>query len=174
MRRDQLELDRHVRIMHACEKGATGVYWGHRLVASFLYRDLLAPLGDMHAHEVAHYALFAQVIEARRSRTVFVPVLWCAGGILYGVMTALLGRRAIWKSTAVIEAIVVREITWVQAHCKGLDGHLDHVIQRVLQDEVAHQETAASQLPGVSRIDAVIIAVARMGAALSKRLAQKW
>ncbi|CAN0481145.1 unnamed protein product, partial [Phaeothamnion confervicola] len=96
--------------MHACEKGATGVYWGHRAVARVFYRDMIVQLDEMHGHEVSHYAIFGELMMARGVRTVIAPVFWCAGGIVYGVVTALAGRRAIWRSTAVIEAIVEREL----------------------------------------------------------------
>jgi ubiquinone biosynthesis monooxygenase Coq7 len=166
-------VDRHLRVIHACEKGATGVYWGHRLVAWVLYRDLVAALTEMHAHEMQHYDLFGKLIAEKRSRKVFAPVLWCAGGIVYGFLTALMGRRAIWRSTAVIESIVEKELTAAAAFFEARDRRIYEAIQTILIDEVEHKERAAEASPGLGRVDAVVTPAAEKGAAVSKTLAER-
>jgi demethoxyubiquinone hydroxylase (CLK1/Coq7/Cat5 family) len=67
------EFARQLRVIHACEKGATGVYWGHRLVASLLNRDVVPVLTQMHAHEMEHFALFGDILRRRGIRHVFAP-----------------------------------------------------------------------------------------------------
>jgi demethoxyubiquinone hydroxylase (CLK1/Coq7/Cat5 family) len=71
------EARRHLRVMHACEKGATGVYWGHRAVARVCFPDLVPELSVMHGHEVEHFAAFGRLMRARGVRTVIAPV-FCA------------------------------------------------------------------------------------------------
>ncbi|MBC7755417.1 MAG: demethoxyubiquinone hydroxylase family protein [Bdellovibrio sp.] len=93
MKNQEQNVDQHLRIMHACEKGATGVYYGHRLVATFFYRDLIPTLTEMHAHEMEHYTIFSKLMGKRGVKVVFLPIVWCGGGIIYGVFTALLGRK---------------------------------------------------------------------------------
>ncbi|AXQ27199.1 hypothetical protein D0B54_00170 [Solimonas sp. K1W22B-7] len=173
MDKDAALFDRHLRVIHACEKGATGVYWGHRLIAFAFYRDLIPQLTLMHAHETEHYALFGELIRQKRTRRVPFPVLWCGGGILYGVFTALFGRRAIWKSTAIIEGIVEKELTEAADFFQHRDATVHATILRILEDERQHKLEAQAHCPEAAAVDALIEPTAKGGAALSKTLAQR-
>jgi ubiquinone biosynthesis monooxygenase Coq7 len=164
---------RHLRVMHACEKGATGVYWGHRVVAWIFFRDLIPRLSEMHAHEMEHFAIFGSLIRQRRVRQVFAPVFWCAGGIVYGFVTALGGRRAVWKSTAVIEGIVERELLEAAAFFRERDPEVFAAIHRILLDELQHKELGESHAPGEHELDGVVSSAAQAGATVSKTLAEK-
>ncbi|MCM3562513.1 demethoxyubiquinone hydroxylase family protein [Hydrogenophaga intermedia] len=159
--------------MHACEKGATGVYWGHRLVASLLFRDLIPQLTEMHGHEVEHFAVFGGLMRARGVRPVVVPTLWCAGGIAYGVLTALGGRRAVWRSTAVIEGIVERELTEAARFFKGRDREVHRAIEVILQDELAHKTQGEANSPGEQAVDKFVTPLAKAGAQASKTFAER-
>lgn len=165
--------DRHLRVIHACEKGATGVYWGHRLLAFLFYRDLILPLTQMHAHEVSHYAIFGDLIKQKRTRRVLFPIFWCAGGIIYGFMTALFGRRAIWKSTEVIEGIVEKELIKAAEFFDGKDQVIHTAIMEILEDELQHKNDAHANCLGVAATDKIIEPAAKTGAYLSKKLAEK-
>ncbi|WP_394559511.1 demethoxyubiquinone hydroxylase family protein [Aquipseudomonas alcaligenes] len=164
---------RHLRIIHACEKGATGVYWGHRLIATLLYRNMLPQLNEMHRHEVEHFEIFGKLMQARGVRTVITPVFWCVGGILYGVITALAGRRAIWRSTAVIEAIVERELNEAAIYFQIGDPEVYQAIQQILIDELEHKLAGEANSPGAASIDRVIEPAARGGATAAKELAKR-
>lgn len=164
---------RHLRIIHACEKSATGVYWGHRLVATLLYRNMLSQLSEMHSHEVEHFEIFGRLMRDREVRTVIAPVFWCIGGILYGVTTALAGRRAIWRSTAVIEAIVERELNEAASYFQIRDPEVYEAIQQILIDELEHKLAGETNSPGVASIDRVVEPAARGGATAAKELAKR-
>jgi ubiquinone biosynthesis monooxygenase Coq7 len=163
----------HLRVMHACEKGATGVYWGHRLVASIAYRDIVPKLSEMHHHEMEHFAAFGGLMRSRGVRTVVAPVLWCAGGIAYGVLTALAGRRSVWRSTAAIEAIVERELTEAATFFKEKDAEVFSLIQKILAEEIQHKIAGEENSLGSKPIDRVIDPAANVGASVSKGLAER-
>jgi ubiquinone biosynthesis monooxygenase Coq7 len=164
---------RHLRVIHACEKGATGVYWGHRVVATLFFRDLIPQLSQMHAHEMEHFAIFAALMKSRRARPVVFPVLWCAGGIVYGVFTALGGRKAVWKSTAVIEGIVERELLEAAAFFETRDLEVHAAIQTILLDELEHKRQGEANSLGVGSLAVAVDSVAQLGAAASKKLAER-
>ena len=164
---------RHLRVIHACEKGATGVYWGHRLVASLFFRDLIPQLSQMHAHEMEHFALFGALMKSRRARTVLFPVVWCAGGIVYGFFTALAGRRAVWRSTAVIEGIVERELLEAASFFQARDPEVHSAIHSILLDELQHKEQGEAHSREGRKLDAIVDSAAQAGAAASKKLAEK-
>lgn len=165
--------NRHLRVMHACEKGATGVYWGHRLVAAIFFRDLIPQLSQMHAHEQEHFALFGNLMMARRTRTVMLPVLWCAGGIIYGFITALGGRQAVWKSTAIIEGIVERELLEAAAFFETRDYEVHSAIHKILLEELQHKEHGEANSMSTGKLDAVVRAAAKASALASKKIAEK-
>lgn len=162
---------RHLRVMHACEKGATGVYWGHRAIATVFYRSLVPQLTQMHAHEMEHFALFSALMKERGVRGVFAPILWCAGGIAYGMVTGMGGPRAVWKSTAVIEAIVERELHDAAHFFEFRDPEVFATIQHVLRDEVEHRRAGEDEAPGYQPLDNIVSAAANAGASASKKLA---
>jgi 3-demethoxyubiquinol 3-hydroxylase len=163
----------HLRVMHACEKGATGVYWGHRMVAAIAYRDIVPKLSEMHGHEMEHFAAFGTLMRSKGIRTVIAPVLWCAGGIAYGVLTAMAGRRSVWRSTAVIEAIVERELTEAAEFFKDKDSEVFSLIQKILAEEIEHKVAGEENSPGSAAIDRVIDPAANAGASVSKGLAER-
>jgi ubiquinone biosynthesis monooxygenase Coq7 len=173
MSTDSHLFNRHLRVIHACEKGATGVYWGHRLVASLFFRDLIPQLSQMHAHEMEHFALFGALMKSRHTRTVMFPVVWCAGGIIYGALTALGGRHAVWKSTAVIEGIVERELLEAAAFFEVRDPEICAAIRRILLDEQEHKQQGEANSPSTGKVGTVIGSAAQIGAATSKKLAER-
>jgi ubiquinone biosynthesis monooxygenase Coq7 len=125
----------------------------------------------MHSHEMEHFALFTELMRQRVVRPVVAPVFWCAGGIAYGVATALFGRRAIWKSTAVIEGIVERELMQAALYFENTDREVHGAMQRILVDELQHKQLAESRAPGAGSIDGVVSTAAKTGASVSKHLA---
>jgi ubiquinone biosynthesis monooxygenase Coq7 len=173
MSSDARLFNRHLRVIHACEKGATGVYWGHRLVAFLFFRDLIPQLSQMHTHEMEHFALFGELMKTRRTRTVLFPVLWCAGGIIYGAVTALGGRRAVWKSTAVIEGIVERELLEAAAFFEDRDPEICAAIHRILLDEREHKQQGEANSLDAGKVDASVGVAAQIGAATSKKFAER-
>ena len=120
-----------------------------------------------------HFAIFGNLMKSRGVRHVVAPVLWCAGGIVYGVATALVGKRAIWKSTAVIEAIVEREMLEAASFFQKYDPEIHAAIHRILVEELQHKQVGELQSQGVGALDAAVSSAARAGAAASKKLAEK-
>jgi 3-demethoxyubiquinol 3-hydroxylase len=164
---------RHLRVIHACEKGATGVYWGHRLVAWLFFRDLIPPLSQMHVHEMEHYAIFGAILKTRQIRAVSFPALWCAGGIVYGFLTALGGRTAVWKSTAVIEGIVERELLEAAKFFETRDPEIYAAIHAILLEELQHKGQGEANSQDAGKVGAVVGSAARASAAASKKLAER-
>lgn len=108
------EIETQLRIIHACEKGATGVYYGHRIIAKLFFRDMITTLDEMHRHETEHFYLFGNFLAQYKNSVALPSLLWCVGGILYGLLIGLFGRNAIWVSTASIENIVNKELGLVE------------------------------------------------------------
>ncbi|HQS58563.1 MAG: hypothetical protein B7Y56_11720 [Gallionellales bacterium 35-53-114] len=139
------EIERQLRIIHACEKGATGVYYGHRALAKVFFPRIIPDLDEMHAHESEHFEIFGALINSRGSRKATLPIMWCAGGIVYGLFIALFGVNSIWVSTATIEKIVSTELNLAAKFFKENDNVIYSAVQKIKLDEEHHHEIASSR-----------------------------
>ena len=63
-----MNIEKELRIMHACEMGAVGVYRGHKCVARYFFRKNLADLDNMRFHEKDHAAIFSSLLKERNAR----------------------------------------------------------------------------------------------------------
>ncbi|MDX1497829.1 MAG: demethoxyubiquinone hydroxylase family protein, partial [Salinisphaeraceae bacterium] len=104
------EVERIIRVDHAGERGAIGIYSAQLLVARVLYKDLVTVLEEMLSHELEHYATFNRLLKARGIRHCYGLTLWALGGWGLGIITALLGRNAIWVCTNSIETTVLHHL----------------------------------------------------------------
>jgi ubiquinone biosynthesis monooxygenase Coq7 len=120
-----------------------------------------------------HFALFGALMRSRGSRTALFPVLWCAGGIAYGVLTALGGRRAVWKSTAVIENVAERELLKAAAFFRERDPEVHNAIQTILIDERQHKERGQENILNAGKLEAFVGSAAQASTKVSKSLAEK-
>jgi 3-demethoxyubiquinol 3-hydroxylase len=102
--REALTIARIVRVNHAGEYGAIRIYSAQIAIATRLYPDIAPALAEMLEHEKRHCRLFFEAMPARHSRPCRIMSLWSWGGALLGVITALMGRQAIWICTAAVEA----------------------------------------------------------------------
>jgi len=139
------EIDKQLRIIHACEKGATGVYYGHRMVAKLFYPKIISDLDEMHAHECEHFKIFGDLINDRGSRRATFPILWCAGGIGYGFIIGLLGVNSIWVSTATIEGVVNIELEIAAEFFKENDSQIYSAVNKIKIDEELHRDVASER-----------------------------
>ena len=58
-----MSIEKELRIMHACELGAVGVYRGHKCVARYFFRTNLAELDNMRFHEKDHAEIFSSLLK---------------------------------------------------------------------------------------------------------------
>ena len=139
------EIDKQLKIIHACEKGATGVYYGHRVVAKLFYPKIISDLDEMHAHECEHFSIFGDLIKTRGSRRVTFPIIWCVGGIAYGLIIGTLGVNSIWVSTATIEDIVNTELEIAAKFFKENDSQIYDAVNKIKIDEELHRDIASER-----------------------------
>jgi len=159
-----------LKIMHACELGATGVYRGHKCVARYFFRRTLGDLDHMRSHEVTHADIFMKLIQERNYSPCLAYSLFFWGGLFYGVAIGILGLKAIGTSTYTIESIVNEEL---DASIESLVGETDivRVLKEVQQDEIKHQAAGKSFADKPYLLESVVAKMARLGAYSAKRLA---
>jgi len=135
-----ININNELKIMHACELGAVGVYRGHKCVARYFFRTNLAELDSMRFHEKSHVEIFKNELINRNAPTCHMSQLFFWGGLFYGVFIGMLGLKSIGISTSSIESIVVHELDLV---LEKLDdkSSLYSVIHQVKLEELEHKNS---------------------------------
>jgi ubiquinone biosynthesis monooxygenase Coq7 len=146
--RDALTIKRIVRVNHAGEYGAIRIYSAQIAVARRLWPDMVPALGQMLADEIDHCAKFYAAMPARGSRPCRIMQLWSLGGSLLGLLTALMGRQAIWICTAAVEETVHRHLDDQLHFLQSRDAGLHAIINSIHEEELAHLHHAEAQLSG--------------------------
>jgi ubiquinone biosynthesis monooxygenase Coq7 len=164
--------DRIMKVAHAGEHGAVQIYRGQLIGARLVAPSLRAQLADFAAHERSHRAIFAAELE-RRGRPRCTSYWMCGlGGWTLGLVTGLLGRRAIAATTVAVERTVLTHLAEYRAMLAGRDEPGHDAIGAILADEQAHHDALAGDANGMGAnwVDAVVTAstqaVIRIGMAL--------
>ncbi|MDP3847171.1 MAG: demethoxyubiquinone hydroxylase family protein [Pseudomonas sp.] len=166
-----IDLAKELRVMHACEKGAIGVYRGHKCVARYFFRAKLEELDCMRFHEREHSEIFARLLREYGFRQCYLAFLWIYGGLFYGVFVGAFGLKAIGRSTATIEDIVDREFDNSLKQIQQWPAVCD-IVRAIQIEEREHK--ASGELFAGDTIEAksIIVNIARAGAYAAKHLAE--
>lgn len=138
-------IEKQLKIIHACEKGATGVYYGHRIIAKIFFPKIVPSLDEMHHHECEHFLIFGKFVKEKNISKGLPPVLWCAAGIIYGLFIGALGENSIWVSTAKIEEIVNKELDEASVFFREREPEIFNAVLEIQKDELLHKNTAAER-----------------------------
>jgi ubiquinone biosynthesis monooxygenase Coq7 len=139
---EALTVARIVRVNHAGEFGAIRIYSAQIIVASRLYPEVVPALATMLGHEKIHCAKFLGAMPERNTRPCRVMSFWSWGGWWLGLLTALMGRQAIWICTAAVEAAVHRHLDDQLHFLDGRDPGLAAIIRSIREEELAHLQHA--------------------------------
>lgn len=165
-----MNINKEIRIMHACELGATGVYRGHKCTARYFFRANLSDLDSMRLHEKDHASFFRNLLEERNARPCFAHQLFFIGGLFYGVATGLFGLKSIGTSTYTIEEIVNHEFDYVLEKLKS-DSELCKKIRAIQLEEQQHSESGRGLIGNNYFLYKSIKRIAKAGAYTAKYLA---
>jgi 3-demethoxyubiquinol 3-hydroxylase len=143
---EALTVARIVRVNHAGEFGAIRIYSAQIIVASKLYPEIVPALATMLGDEKIHCAKFLAAMPERDSRPCRVMSFWSWGGWWLGLLTALMGRQAIWICTAAVEAAVHRHLDDQLHFLDGRDRGLAAIILSIRDEELAHLRHAEDHI----------------------------
>ena len=101
---------RVMKVDHAGEHGAIGIYLAQRWVARWRAPDMVDELSEFLEHERSHRARFGAELSAREVPRCASYHLCGLGGLLLGTVTGLLGRGAITATTVAVERVVLRHM----------------------------------------------------------------
>ncbi len=138
--------DRFIKVDHAGEHGAICIYTAQRWVARWRAPDMVAELDDFLRHERKHRALFGAALRARGRPRCRSYYLCGVGGIVLGLTTAMVGRRAIAATTVAIERVVLRHMGAQRAAILASDPAAVAILDEIIRDEQAHHDLSEKHL----------------------------
>lgn len=165
-----MSIEKELRIMHACELGAVGVYRGHKCAARYFFRATLSDLDDMRSHEKNHASIFRSLLKERNGRLCFGHQLFFVGGLFYGVLVGLLGLKAIGTSTYTIEGIVNDEFDLALEKVKS-DSTICSEIRAIQVEEQEHRDSGKELAGEKYFLSGVVTRIAKLGAYTAKHIA---
>ncbi len=131
-----------LRVNHAEERGAIGIYRGQIAIAKVLHPSVVVPLSKMLAHEEEHFRRFDSILVRRGIRHCYALGFWAFGGWFIGLFTALLGPKAIWSCTAAIESTVNEHLSGQVEFLRSRDAEVLSAVESIRFDEEAHEDHA--------------------------------
>jgi ubiquinone biosynthesis monooxygenase Coq7 len=134
------EIDRILRVDHAGEHGAINIYTAQLLLARILYKDIVPTLEEMISHERKHFETFDNLLMSRSIRHCYALRLWAFGGFSLGLITALIGRNAIWICTDSVETTVLEHLEGQLEFLHRNDYVAYDAVLSIKADEESHQD----------------------------------
>lgn len=132
--------DRIIKVNHAGEHGAIGIYSGQILMARLTAPKMLAELHEFRSHEQRHRAVFGAELERRGRRRCRSYWLCGVGGFVLGAITGLLGSSAIAATTTAVESVVLRHLEHQLVVLQGHDPTAVSAICSIIAEEQQHHD----------------------------------
>jgi 3-demethoxyubiquinol 3-hydroxylase len=137
---------RVLKVNHAGEHGAVNIYAGQIFFARFTAPNMLAKLIEFKSHEERHRAIFWAELQ-RRNRPRCRSYWLCGiGGFTLGLVTGLLGHRAIAATTVAVERVVLRHLEQQVTQLRGKDDAAVKAIEAIVSEERQHHDQSASHI----------------------------
>ena len=150
-----------LKVDHAGEHGAVFIYRAQRWVARWRAPSLVSEIDDFIAHEQRHRALFAAELDRRGVRRCRSFHLCGLGGLMMGIVTGLLGARAISLTTEAVESVVLRHLQHQLTALTIADPAAASVINQIVSDEREHHDRSAAKLSQPQQLDRLLAPAVR-------------
>ena len=108
--------------------------------------DLACELAEYQAHEERHRSVFAAELTRRGIRRCRSFLLCACGGMTLGIVTGLMGRKAIAATTVAVERVVLRHLEDQKKLLATVDPAAVGAIEQIEMDERAHHDLSARDL----------------------------
>lgn len=148
-----------LKVNHAGEHGAVSIYAGQISIARHLVRALVPELVEFKSHEERHRAIFGRELDRRGLARCRSYWLCAVGGYVLGVVSGLLGARAIATTTVAVERVVLRHLKQQLAELGDMDLDAVTAITAILKDEQQHHDQSAAHMGRAGIVDRALGAV---------------
>ena len=137
---------RVLKVNHAGEHGAVNIYAGQLLLARLTAPSMLADLAEFKSHEQRHRAIFQAELQRRGLSRCRSYMLCGAGGFMLGMLTGLLGRRAIAATTVAVERVVLTHLNQQMEALRAKDEAAVEAIGSIVSEEQEHHDRSAAHV----------------------------
>jgi ubiquinone biosynthesis monooxygenase Coq7 len=137
---------RILKVNHAGENGAVNIYRGQILAARLTARSMVPELAEFQSHEQRHRAIFAAELQRRGRRRCRSYLLCGLGGLVLGLTTGILGRRAISATTVAVKRVVLGHLAQQLRVLRGKDEAAVTAISAIVNEEQQHHDQSAAHL----------------------------
>src|SRR5687767_10563910 len=135
--------NRVLKVNHAGEHGAANIYAGQIFVARLTAPSLVAGLREFKSHEERHRAVFWAELTRRNQPRCRSYHLCGLGGFVLGLVTGVLGRRAIAATTVAVERVVLRHLAHQLSMLRSRDTAAAMAIASIVEEEQQHHDRSA-------------------------------
>lgn len=157
---DMSELgSRILRVNHAGEQGAICIYSGQLLVAYLTAPSMRAELLQFREDERRHKQIFQGELTRRGRKRCRSYWLCATGGFALGIVTGLLGKRAIAATTMAVERVVLRHLEWQISELAGKDVAAVAAIEAIVADEREHHDLSRDAVSESSILTPMLSAI---------------
>ena len=136
---------RVLKVNHAGENGAVCIYAGQIFAARLTARSMLAELEEFKAHEERHRSIFQAELQRRGLPRCRSYGLCALGGFVLGIITGLLGPRAVAATTVSVEQVVLKHLRQQVAALGASDRAAVAVIESIIVEEQQHRDRSAAR-----------------------------
>ena len=135
--------NRVLRVNHAGEHGAVNIYAGQIFVARLTAPSIVSELREFKSHEERHRARFWSELVRRGQPRCRSYALCGVGGFVLGLLTGMLGRRAIAATTVAVERVVLRHLARQIRVLNNRDAAATAAIASIVEEEQQHHDRSA-------------------------------
>lgn len=147
---------RILKVNHAGEQGAVYIYAGQVPVSRMRAKTLVAELTEFKAHEENHRSIFAAELDRRALRRCRTYWACAVGGYALGVLSGLLGEKAIATTTVAVERVVIRHLHQQLSDLGDSDPAATFAISTILEEEQYHHDQSARRIEAPRQVDRVV------------------
>lgn len=147
---------RILRVNHGGEHGAISIYGTQIALAHWRCPKLLPFLRRTLDHEREHRISFARMMPSRGSKPCRLMWIWGVGGTVLGVVTGLLGERAVLICTESVERTVHRHLEDQISYLQHRDLELANLVRDIQQQEREHLTFATNGIDKRTPLDGLL------------------
>lgn len=160
-RRAFTEAEKMIKVDHAGENGAVNIYRGQRVIAKLFHPNLVANLIEFQKHEEQHREIFRHYLDSKNIRRCISYHACGLGGLILGLATGILGRKAIAATTYAVEHVVLRHLAEQISWLRQSDPAALSCVSRIFEDEKSHYDSAELQLGKLDRLTRSLIFIVK-------------
>lgn len=147
-----------LKVVHAGEHGAVNIYRGQQWASFFRGAAFRSELEEFRLHEVGHRAIFAEVMRDRRLLRCRSFHLCGLGGLLLGLVTGLLGRKAIGFTTVAVERTVLAHLARYRVATLDRDADIHAALGKIVSEEQEHYDVFAGRVGSPTGLWRILVA----------------